>query len=70
MFIHGLIPRNFAELAKAVPIDLDSDPFCIYAQLTNRARAQIFGFSLHLHPYFMYAASEASGESVQMPRLT
>ena len=70
MYIHGLIPLNFTELAKAVLIDLVSDTFCMYAQLTNRARALYFGLSLHLHPYFMYVASEGSGESVHLHRLT
>ena len=35
----------------------------------KEARGLYFGLSLHLHPYFMYASSEGSGESAHMRRL-
>ena len=31
--------------------------------------ALIFSLSFHLHPYFVYAGSEGSGESAHMHRL-
>ena len=38
-------------------------------QPSNGARCLIFGRSLHLHPYFLCANSEGSGETVQMRRI-
>ena len=34
-----------------------------YADLSSMARGLFFCLSLHLHPYFVYASSEKSGES-------
>ena len=40
-----------------------------HADATREARGLKFGLSLHLHPYFVYASTEGSGESVHMHRL-
>ena len=39
------------------------------AEVSNGARGLNFGLSLYLHPYFMDASSEGSGESGHMCRL-
>ena len=36
------------------------------ARVSNSPRGLIFGLSLHLYPYFVYANSEGSGVSVHM----
>ena len=40
-----------------------------HADVSSRARGQIYGLSLHLYPYFVYASSEGSGESTHMLNL-
>ena len=40
-----------------------------HAGVSNGARSLQFGLSLHLHPFFVYASSEDSGESAHMRRL-
>ena len=40
-----------------------------HADISSRTRGPNFGTSLHLHPYFVYASSEGSGEYVHMRRL-
>ena len=40
-----------------------------HAEVFSGARGLNFGLSLHLHPYFVYASSEGSGESAQARRL-
>ena len=35
MYIHGLIPRNFAELAEAVPIVFDLDSSYVFTLITR-----------------------------------
>ena len=45
------------------PLNADADK-------SSRARGLKFCLSLHLHPYFVYTSSEASGESAQLRRLT
>ena len=37
--------------------------------VSSNARGLNFGPRLHLHPYFVYASSEGSGESAHMHRL-
>ena len=41
-----------------------------YADVSSGARGLIFGLSLRLHPYFMYASSEGSSETAHLCRLT
>ena len=37
MFIRGLIPRNFAELAEAVPIEIKSrEPYLVWKNMTKQ----------------------------------
>ena len=39
------------------------------AGVSNKARGLNFGIDLYLHPYFVNASSEGSGESAHMRRL-
>ena len=39
------------------------------ADVTSRAKGQIFGLSLHLHPYLLYLRSKGSGKSGHLHRL-
>ena len=71
MYIRGLIPRNFVELAGAVQIDSihhglprmeQRKPLInAYTDVSSEARGLNFDLSLHLHPYFMHASNEGSG---------
>ena len=42
-------------------------PLNAHAEVSSSARCLNFGLGLHLYPYFMYASSEGSGESVHSP---
>ena len=39
-------------------------PINANADISSKARCFNFGLSLHLHPYFVYASSESSGECI------
>ena len=41
-----------------------------HSAISSRERSLNFSLSLHLHPYFVYANSEGSGESAHVRRLT
>ena len=58
------LPQNVSDGSKPVGI-----PERIYPA---RLKSLYFGvkLSLHLHPYFVYASSEGSGESAHLRRLT
>ena len=38
----------------------------MHVQLSNGVGDLRFGLDLHLHPYFVFASGECSGETVQM----
>ena len=40
------------------------------ADISSGARGLKLGLKLHLHPYFVYASSEGSGDTMKMRRLT
>ena len=40
-----------------------------HSDVSNKAKGLSFVLSHHLQPYFVYASSEGSGESVHMHRL-
>ena len=42
----------------------------IHIQISSEARGLMFGFKLHLHPYFMCASSEVSDETAHLCRLS
>ena len=44
-------------------------PIHTYADASGGARGQNFGPSLHLHPYFVSASNEGSGDSARTRRL-
>ena len=56
----------------------DFGTYCIYmcknlapiahAAVSSRARCLKFVLSLHLHPYFVFASSQGTGESVHLHR--
>ena len=46
-----------------------SDASNAHAQPSSGARCLIFGWTLRLLPYFMFANSEGSGETARMCRL-
>ena len=37
-------------------------PLTVHADICSQARGKIFGLSIHLHPYFVHASREGSGE--------
>ena len=37
-----------------------------HVDVSSEARCLTFGLSLHLHPHFLYASSEGSGESARL----
>ena len=41
-------------------------PFNIHADISRVANGLNFGLSLHLHPYFVYASREGTGESAHI----
>ena len=44
-------------------------PISTHVDVSSGARGLNFGLSLYQHPYFVYASSESSGESVNEPSL-
>ena len=41
----------------------------VNGDISSIARDLKFGLSIHLHPYFVYAISEGSGDSAHMRRI-
>ena len=50
-------------LIKGFGTDTQKPPLNAHSDVSSRARGLNFGLSLHLHPYFVYASSEDSGET-------
>ena len=51
MYIHGLFPRNFAELAEAVPIELSQVNKPIHEILVLIADMLCHSLNLHMHKF-------------------